>query len=133
METFTDYTLAARALLAAYRAGRVARAEVCDAHPELLRAAENLGEARNEDCPVCAQGDLVLVAYAFGRSLSRRNGRAISPGDMADLPGGKDVRCYVVEVCRDCGWNHLARSYGRAAPEVDEARARTAGSRKPER
>ncbi len=133
METFTDYTLASRALLAAYRGGRVTRADICDAHPELLRAAENLGETQNQGCPVCAEGDLVRVAYAFGRSLSRRNGRALSPRDIADLPGGKDVRCYVVEVCRDCGWNHLTRSYGSAAPEAGEAEARTAGSRKPER
>ena len=25
--------------------------------------------------------------------------------------GGRDLRCYVVEVCPVCSWNHLARSF----------------------
>lgn len=136
METFTDYTLASRALLADYRAGAVTRGDICDAHPELLRAAENLGEPQSADCPVCGEAGLVRVAYAFGRSLGRRNGRAMAPADMADLPGARDVRCYVVEVCGDCGWNHLTRAYGSAAPEAGtgaRAEVRAADSRKPER
>ncbi len=39
-----DYTLAKRAKLTELRGGRLSRDDVCDAHPELLRAARNVGE-----------------------------------------------------------------------------------------
>ena len=40
----TDYALARRALLRDLERGAVARLDVCDAHPELLRAARHVGE-----------------------------------------------------------------------------------------
>ena len=39
-----DYTLAKRALLRQMRTGLLSRADICDAHPELIRAAKNVGE-----------------------------------------------------------------------------------------
>ena len=39
-----DYRLARQSVISEYRKGRLARHEVCDAHPELLRAAREVGE-----------------------------------------------------------------------------------------
>src|SRR4051812_33820020 len=38
-----DYALARRAVLRDFHRGRLGRSEVCDAHPELLRAARAIG------------------------------------------------------------------------------------------
>jgi len=38
-----DHRLARQALINEYRRGRLAREQVCDAHPELIRAATNVG------------------------------------------------------------------------------------------
>jgi hypothetical protein len=40
-----DYRLARQALLSEFRKGRLARHQVCDAHPELVRNARELGAA----------------------------------------------------------------------------------------
>ncbi|HEX2578535.1 MAG TPA: DUF5318 family protein, partial [Aquihabitans sp.] len=50
-----DYRLARQAVLSELRKGRVARHEVCDAHPELVRAAREVGEATSITCPVCEE------------------------------------------------------------------------------
>jgi len=107
-----DYTLAKRALLAQMRTGLLGRADICDAHPELLRAAKNVGENSRRDCPVCGQVKLRLLAYVYGDSLKQDNGR-VWPLDVglsmaADRPGSW---CYVVEVCTECQWNHLSEAF----------------------
>ena len=61
-----DYRLARKMVVDQFHAGRLSRVEVCDAHPELLRAARNVGEATAEDCPICEESKVVLVSYAFG-------------------------------------------------------------------
>ena len=38
-----DHRLARRALINEYRRGRLRQDQVCDAHPELIRAATNVG------------------------------------------------------------------------------------------
>ena len=53
-----DYTLAKRALLRDLRTGMLSRLEVCDAHPDLLRAARSLGMEATRPCPVCGERDL---------------------------------------------------------------------------
>jgi len=112
-----DYRLARQALVAEYRKKRLARHEVCDAHPELVRAARELGEATSIECPICEETNVVLVSYVFGPRLPPF-GRCISSKDelakLARQPG--DMACYVVEVCPSCAWNHLARVFpvGRA-------------------
>ena len=70
-----DYTLAKRALLAQVRSGLTSWADVCDAHPELMRAAKHVGENCRRDCPVCSSAKLKLLAYVFGDSLKNDNGR----------------------------------------------------------
>jgi hypothetical protein len=107
-----DYTLAKRALLAQVRTGLLGRADVCDAHPELMRAAKNVGETSRRDCPVCLRTKLRLLAYVYGDSLRQDNGR-VWPLDVglsmaADRPGSW---CYVVEVCTECQWNHLSEAF----------------------
>ncbi len=107
-----DYTLAKRALLREARVGLKSRADICDAHPELMRAARHVGEPSRRDCPVCAKTKLVLLAYVYGDGLRENNGRvwALDRGlaIAADRPGSW---CYVVEVCTSCQWNHLSEAF----------------------
>jgi len=108
-----DYRLARRAVLREWRLGKVGRAEVCDAHPELVRAARNLGEETTQECPICEKSNLRLVSYVYGDSLKAANGRCITNQDELDRLGEHydEFACYVVEVCTECNWNHLTRSY----------------------
>ena len=107
-----DYTLAKRALLRDARLGVLGFTDLCDAHPELMRAARHVGEPTNNDCPVCGKEKLVLLAYVYGEDLKAENGRvwSIQTGlrMTAAHPG---ACCYVVEVCRACQWNHLKEAF----------------------
>ena len=105
-----DYALARRAVLRDLRTGKRDRLDVCDAQPELLRAARNIGEAIEGDCPVCGSAGLVLVSYVYGDALRRANGRCIDADELAKLDETyEEFSRYVVEVCPDCHWNHLQR------------------------
>jgi len=85
---------------------------VCDAHPELLRAARNVGEPTTEDCPICEETKVVLVSYAFGPRLPPSGQCVASRRELARLSGrAAELACYVVEVCPECSWNHLARTF----------------------
>lgn len=108
-----DYRLLRQATLAGVRRGRISRADACDAHPELLRAARHYSEQTAEACPVCGDGTLALVRYVFGPRLPA-NGRCVATeGDWARIRRRKgDFTCYVVEVCPDCSWNHLRFRFG---------------------
>jgi hypothetical protein len=57
------------------------------------------------------------VSYVYGNSLRAANGRCIShDGELEKLGAAHDEFArYVVEVCVECRWNHLARRelYGR--------------------
>jgi len=113
MAGHVDYALARRAVLADLRRGALRRPDVCDAHPELLRAARHVGETTERPCPVCEQGRVRLVSYVYGDALRRANGRCISSAaELHKLGTSHDeLACYVVEVCVDCSWNHLMRRY----------------------
>lgn len=115
-----DYRLARQALIAQYRGGRIARNEVCDAHPELRRNASSLGLATDRPCPICASNEMVLLTYVFGPRLPK-SGRCLSTkGELAKIARRRGhFTGYVVEVCTDCWWNHLMRSFpipGRTGP-----------------
>lgn len=107
-----DYTLAKRALLRDAQAGLQSVNELCDAHPELMRAAKYVGEPTRSDCPVCKKDKLVLLAYVYGDRLKQENGRvwSIDTG-MRMAAADPDTCCYVVEVCRSCQWNHLREAF----------------------
>lgn len=95
-----------------FRSGALTKLDVCDAHPELMRAARNLGEKSEEDCPVCSAPDLRRVRYVYGDTLKAANGRCVAGAkELARLKSSVDeFACYVVEVCVECGWNYLIRS-----------------------
>lgn len=107
-----DYSLARRALLADLFAGRVSSLDVCDAHPYLLRAAKYHGQTIQTNCPVCRKEPLILVYYAFSDELRESSGSARDLADVARLAREyAEVSVYVVEVCQNCGWNHLTTSF----------------------
>jgi hypothetical protein len=107
-----DYTLAKRATLRGLHGGRLSRTEVCDAHPDLLRAARNVGEPVQRPCPVCTEETLAHVTYVFGDALLQNSGRVWPRTGLAELNRSlEEFACYVVEVCTECGWNHLAQRY----------------------
>jgi hypothetical protein len=107
-----DYRLARNMVVREFHKGRLSRLDVCDAHPELLRAAANVGEESREDCPICEDGKVRLVSYVFGTRLPPSGICVTSRHELSRLAKGtQDLRCYVVEVCVACSWNHLARSF----------------------
>lgn len=107
-----DYRLARGVIVSEYRKGRFSRVDICDAHPDLLRAAVNVGDESSEDCPICEEEKLRLVSYAFGSRLSPSGVCVTSRRELTKLTKtAKDVTCYVVEVCPCCSWNHLRRSF----------------------
>ena len=110
---YVDYSLARRAALGSVRRGSLDTADICDAHPELLRAAKNIGEDASAPCPVCSHESLRWVRYVYGDELKRNNGRVVYPAEwLRELASKHDqFQCYVVEVCVDCAWNHLLRAY----------------------
>ena len=112
MRSVTDYALARRAVLRDLRRGRLTRLDVCDAQPELLRAARNLGTPTLGECPVCGGEDLKLVSYVYGENLKQANGRCVASADELARLGSRhdEFACYDVEVCVECRWNHLRRS-----------------------
>jgi len=121
-EARVEYRLVRNSVVEAVRRGKLNPAEVCDAHPELLRAARNVGRPLEEGCPICAEGHMVEVTYVFGAGLPA-GGRC--PGTHSELNRlrrrAEPVFCYDVEVCPGCAWHHLVRKYpagGTARREV---------------
>lgn len=107
-----DYRLARNSVISEFRKGRLSRLDVCDAHPELLRAAANVGELSREDCPICEADKLRLVSYVFGSRLPPSGKCISSKVELAKLGrAGSEFACYVVEVCPTCAWNHLAQTF----------------------
>ena len=107
-----DYRMARRAALRGVRTGLRSSFDLCDAHPELVRAAKHIGLPTESACPVCEGSDLRLVTYTYGKELKRESGRVRRPEDLRELHERiAEFECYVVEVCLECRWNHLVRSY----------------------
>ena len=108
-----DYRLARRSALASLRRGSLDTGDVCDAHPELMRAGTHIGEDAGAPCPVCSHESLRQVRYVYGEQLKRNNGRVVYPAEwLGELVTTTDqFTCYVVEVCIDCAWNHLVKAY----------------------
>jgi hypothetical protein len=106
-----DHRLARRMLVNQVRLGRLRRDEVCDAHPELIRAAANVGTETAATCPICEESKLRIVTYVFGHRLPA-HGRCVSTAaelrKLGNQSGG-DMTAYVVEACTECRWHHLLR------------------------
>lgn len=104
-----DFRLARNSIVKDFQKGRLSRMDVCDAHPELLRAARGVGEPTGMDCPICEESKVVLVSYAFGSGLPSGGTTVTSKKELNKATKrSSDVTCYVVEVCPNCSWNHLA-------------------------
>jgi len=105
-----DHRLARRMLINQVRVGRLGREQVCDAHPELIRAARNVGTPTASACPICETPDLRLVTYVFGPRLPA-SGRCVSTAAELRRLGGRadELTAYVVEACVECRWHHLLR------------------------
>jgi hypothetical protein len=103
-----DHRLARQHLINEYRRGRLSQEQVCDAHPELIRAAANVGTEVSAACPICADHQLRLVTYVFGPRLPA-HGRCVSTAkEMAQLHRRREeLTAYVVEACVGCRWHHL--------------------------
>lgn len=100
-------------VLGRLRRGAINLLDVCDAHPELLRAARNIGRPLDRSCPVCSNGTLRLVRYVYGDQLGQLSGRVVYPeGWVRELMDRySEFRCYAIEVCIDCSWNFLLAVY----------------------
>ena len=105
-----DHRLARQSLINEYRRGRLSRDQVCDAHHELIRAAENVGTPVETPCPICDASALRLVTYVFGPRLPA-HGRCVSTAkELAVLNRRRDeLSAYVVEACIECHWHHLRK------------------------
>lgn len=107
-----DYRLARRSLISEYRKGRLAQHEVCDAHPELVRAARECSEPSERACPICEAHNVVFVTYVFGPRLPAHGRCITSKGELRSLSKRSgEFAAYVVEVCPSCRWNHLTRTF----------------------
>ena len=112
-----DYRLSRQRVLRQYEGGRLGRHDVCDAHPELMRAARAEGRSTRRTCPICGDEELVLVSYAFGRGLPKGGAAVRSKADVARLARkAGEIACYVVEVCPGCAWNHLEKAFSVGSP-----------------
>lgn len=102
-----------RAVLREVVEGTRTPGDVCDAHPDLVRAGEHLGASADEDCPLCGSDRLRHVTYVFFRKGPRKQGgRAVRHDTLpAQLKRHGDLNVYRVEVCVDCSWHHLLESF----------------------
>ncbi|MEY3973395.1 MAG: hypothetical protein RL466_482 [Actinomycetota bacterium] len=106
---FIDYSLDKRATLLALFRGVV---DACDADPYLMRAAKYHGEKADRKCPVCKKDSLVELRYTFGDQLGQYSGRIKNGDELLDMEREfGEFSVYVVEVCRECSWNHLCSTY----------------------
>lgn len=105
-----DHRFVRRDVIDKVRSGQLAPHDVCDAHPDLRRAAAAYGVPSRVRCPICEQAMTVRVTYVFGPRLPK-SGRCVSKeSDLASYDVGRTVySSYVVEVCRECWWHHLLR------------------------
>lgn len=127
-----DHRLERRALINEYRRGRLRREQLCDAHPELIRAARNVGTPSSVVCPICAEVNLTLVTYVFGPRLPSHGRCVTTKKDLAQFNGrNDDLDAYVVEACVNCRWHHLLRvlPLGGNRPAEHTATVPTGGQR----
>jgi hypothetical protein len=115
VRSFVDYALVRQATLHDLRSGHVTTTDVCDPHPDLIRAALHHGEPSTRSCPVCrgfeagtaarlkssdrldprlginggpglpGAGGLVFLRYAYGDELGQFSGRIKSQEEIAEL------------------------------------------------
>ena len=103
-----DHRLARQHLINEYKRKRLSQEQVCDAHPELIRAAKNVGTAASTPCPICEEDQLRLVTYVFGPRLPAHGKCVTTAKEMRALDRRhEELSAYVVEACVACRWHHL--------------------------
>jgi hypothetical protein len=115
-----DYQLAKESVIREFRRGRLSKADICDAQPELLRVARSVGVATSQPCPICEQQSIVHVVFGFGTKLPK-NGRFVANWhELQRLSKShKKISCYLVEVCTNCEWNYLLRMFAKESKVAD--------------
>jgi hypothetical protein len=105
-----EFRLARQTVIDYWKNGKIERETLCDAQSMLKRNAIHCGVLIEERCPICELGEVYYVTYVFGPRLPA-HGRCISTkGELQRLNDRKtQLLAYVIEVCPDCGWNHLVR------------------------
>ena len=120
-----EYGLVRHRVLELLRKGKVRREDVCDAHPELLRAAQHLGTATGRPCPVCDAATTAEVTYVFGSKLPPGGTCPSSSKELTKLEDREEpVVCYAVEACTACGFHHLSRRWAAGGRPVRGGPAR---------
>ena len=77
-----------------------------------MRAAKFHGIKADRNCPICKKNNLVELRYTFGDQLGQYSGRIKTIDELIEMENEfGEFRVYLVEVCRDCSWNHLVHSY----------------------
>ena len=77
-----------------------------------MRAAKYHGEKADRKCPVCKKDSLVELRYTFGDQLGQFSGRIKNGGELLEMEREfGEFSVYVVEVFRECSWNHLCSTY----------------------
>ncbi len=118
-----EYGLVRHALLAKVAEGALGLEEVCDAHPELVRAATHLGRRTGETCPICEEAQLKIVTYVFGARLPAGGACPSTRAELLKLERREEpVLCYAVEVCVKCHFHHLARKWSAGGRRPRESR-----------
>ena len=109
----TDYRMQRRVVLRDLASGARTVTEVCDAHPDLVRAGIHIGTDVRDDCPVCDESQLKHVSYVFeDKRRTSPGGRAVPRQGLAQYAQRHgDLRVYTVEVCVGCRWHHLVESF----------------------
>ena len=105
-----DHRLARQHLINEFKRKRLSQEQVCDAHPELIRAARNVGTEATMSCPICDEDQLRLVTYVFGPRLPAHGKCVTTAKEMRALDRRhEELSAYVVEACVGCRWHHLRR------------------------
>ena len=108
-----DYRMARRATVRDVQEGLTPRDSVCDAHPDLVRAGQHIGERQDGECPMCDERELAHVTYVFpSYGPKARRGSAVPRESLlAQARRYGDLRVYTVEVCLGCHWHHLVEKF----------------------
>ena len=118
-----DHALERRAVLLDVLNGRVSDLDVCDASPFLKRAARELGTVTDRRCPLCRKAPLWEALWVYGDAIGDASGSSRTLGQVERLAREHpDFAVYQVEVCQECGWNHLVRSWRTGTPGTPAAR-----------
>lgn len=121
MSSTIDYRLAKRSVVRRLHDGELSTDQVCDAHPELVRASTYVGTRTARVCPVCAmlsdqgaggandRAKVFETTWLYGDGLRQKNGHLVENSlDLADYERRfPSFSAWTVECCINCGWNHL--------------------------